>query len=87
MDIRILTEHDAEECMRLCLEALTHEPYAFARALEDGPTPWPSESAAARLRPVPAGNFLIGTFASRKMVGQSGVIRHDGRKVQHKGQI
>ena len=35
MDIRILTEHDAEEFMRLCLKALTRESYAFARALNE----------------------------------------------------
>lgn len=87
MNICLLTEHDAEEFIRLRHEALTCEPYAFARALEDGPTPWPPETVAARLRAVPGGNFLVGAFAGRRMVGQAGFIRHDGRKVQHKGQI
>ena len=86
MDIRIITEHDVEEFIRLRLEALTCEPYAFARALEDERSRSP-ESVAPRLRAVPEGNFVVGAFEGGHMVGQAGFVRYEGRKERHKGTI
>ena len=86
MEIRLLTEHDVDEFVRLRHEALTREPYAFGRAPEDAPA-WPPESVGSRLRAVPEGNFLVGAFEGRQMVGQAGFIRYEGRKEHHKGNI
>src|SRR5262245_10873936 len=86
MDIRIITEHDVEEFIRLRIEALTHEPYAFGRALEDERARSP-ESVAPRLRAAPEGNVVVGACEGRHMGGQAGFVRSEGRKEHHKGTI
>lgn len=86
MEMRLLTEQDVTEYIRLRLEALACEPYAFSRALEDERTETP-ETVAPRLRPGPEGNFLVGAFEAGQMLGQAGFVRHPGPKVHHKGYI
>ena len=86
VDIRLLDQQDAAEFVRLRLEALTRESYAFARTPDDA-LPWPPDSVAAHLRPVPEGNFLMGAFAGRQMIGQAGFFRLEGAKERHKGRI
>ena len=88
MDIRIITEHDVEEFISLRLEALTREPYAFGRALEDEDERSRSPaSVAPRLRAAPEGNFVVGAFEGGRMVGQAGFVRYEGHKQRHKGTI
>jgi len=86
VDIRLLDQQDATEFVRLRLEALTREPYAFARTPDDA-LPWSLDSVPAQLRPVPEGNFLMGAFAGRQMIGQAGFFRLEGAKERHKGRI
>ena len=86
VDIRLLDQQDAAEFVRLRLEALTREPHAFARTPDDA-LPWSPDSVAAQLRPVAEGNFLMGAFAGRQMIGQAGFFRLEGAKEHHKGRI
>jgi RimJ/RimL family protein N-acetyltransferase len=86
MDVRVLHERDVDEFVRLRIEALTGEPYAFGRSPENA-LPWPADGVAARLRAVGHGSFVVGAFDDKQMVGQAGFLRHDGAKVRHKGTI
>lgn len=84
--IRILEEKDSEEYLRLRLEALQDSPNAFGSAWEDERSQTP-ESVKSRLRAVPNGNFVVGAFAERKLIGMVGFRRYEGRKEHHKGFI
>ena len=86
MEIRILTDQDVEEFVRLRKEALTLELHAFGRHPEDSP-PLTPENAMSRLQVVPEGNFVVGAFMGQEMVGQTGFMRQEGRKMRHKGFI
>jgi ribosomal protein S18 acetylase RimI-like enzyme len=87
MELRLLTEHDAEAWWRFRLEALENDPYSFADSAEDHRRTT-VESARARLRAgSPERNFMVGAFADGKLAGTAGFYRHEAGHFRHKGHI
>ena len=82
--VRFLEETDADEYLRLRWEALQSHPVAFGSSWEEEQTHTP-ESVRPRLRTVPEGNFMVGAFRERKLIGMAGFVRATQRKARHKG--
>jgi ribosomal protein S18 acetylase RimI-like enzyme len=86
VDIRVLTESDAEEWWHLRLQGLENDSPAFGQAPEEHRA-MPMEVIRERFRDTAGGNFTLGAFEGEKLVGMMTFVRSKGVKDRHKGHI
>jgi RimJ/RimL family protein N-acetyltransferase len=86
MDIRRLTESDAEVLWRLRLYALETDPISFGESPEEL-RKTTVEEYASRLRAENGGNFVFGAFEGGALIAMTGFYREVALKRRHKGWI
>lgn len=86
IEVRPLTDRDAEAYWHLRLEALEREPQSFGESAEEHRLTT-IESAVERLTAHPDDNFVFGAFYEGQLVGMAGFFRYRISKARHKGRI
>lgn len=86
MEIRVLTADDANEWLRLRLEALENDPEAFSSSVEEHQALTP-ESVRVRLGSPAEDSFVVGAFREGRLLGTVGFYREKGPKNRHKGRV
>jgi ribosomal protein S18 acetylase RimI-like enzyme len=86
IEVRPLTDRDADAYWHLRLEALEREPQSFGESAEEH-RQTTIESAVERLAAHPDDNFVFGAIYQGQLVGMAGFFRYRISKARHKGRI
>jgi ribosomal protein S18 acetylase RimI-like enzyme len=87
MEIRPLTDLDAQSYQQLRTEALELEPWAFTESTSEH-LAIPLETIRRRLGSPASGNgFVMGAFNGGQLIAIAGFFRRKGEKIRHRGEI